>query len=268
MQLETTSLENHDSVAVLTLNRPDKLNAINGVMFRELRQLLDQVAMDDTIRVLVLTGAGRAFCAGVDQTEDRGARLGLDRPPTLEETRRYIRANGQGIVRKIRTMEKPTIAMLNGLVVANAVDWSFACDIRTGNSKTRFSNGFIRAASFPNTGAPWFYPRMMGLGRALEFMYTGNWLEAEEAYRIGVLNHLYADEKLVSDTMTLASQIAAGPPVSIRLMKEYTYRALETGLDAALEMAASGEAMTLFSEDHYEATAAQKEKRAPRYRGR
>ena len=268
MGFETILVERHQSVAILTMNRPDRLNAINGVMFQELRAGLDEIARDDAVRVLVLTGAGRAFCSGVDQDEERQVRMGLDHAPTVEEVRRYIRENGQAIVRSIRSMEKPTIAMVNGVAVANAVDWAFACDIRTGSEHTRFMNGFVRAASFPNTGAPWFYPRVMGLGRALEFMYTGDSLEADEAYRIGVLNHLHPAVDLKQGTLTLAQRIAEGPPVSQRLMKEYTYRSLETGLDAALELAASGEAMTVFTDDYREAQAARIEKRKPRFLGR
>ena len=268
MGFETVQLERHQAVAMLTMNRPDRLNAITGPMFRELRTALEQVARDDSARVLVLTGAGRAFCSGVDQDEERQVRMGIDHPPTIEEVRRYIRDNGQAILRIIRSMEKPTIAMVNGVAVANAVDWAFACDIRTGSKHTRFINGFVRFASFPNTGATWLYPRIMGLGRALEFMYTGDALEAEESYRIGVLNHLYPATDLVQETLNLAQRIAEGPPISQRLMKEYTYRSLETGLEAALELAASGESMTLFTDDNREAQAAHKEKRKPRFSGR
>lgn len=268
MDYETITLTSRDRVSVLTLDRPDQLNAINGIMFRELKTALDQVAQDEECRVLVLTGAGRAFCAAADMKEDNQERLQLDHPPTLEELRQFIRAYPQAITKKLRALEKPTIAMVNGVAVADGVDWALACDIRIGSENARFMNAFVRMAAFPNTGGSWFYPRFMGLGRALEFLYTGDWMEAEEAHRLGVLNHLVPAADLERETMTLAQRIAVGPPIALRLMKVLTYRALETDLDPALELAADAEAMTLITEDHREAVTAFLEKREAVFRGR
>jgi 2-(1,2-epoxy-1,2-dihydrophenyl)acetyl-CoA isomerase len=268
MEYETIILDRHDGVALLTLNRPHVLNAVNGAMFREFKEALTEIEEDDSIRVLVLTGAGRGFCSSVDLKEERQVRIGLDHPPTLEDIRRFLLRYPQWITKKLYSMEKPTIAMLNGLAVADAVDWALACDIRTGSENTRIANGFVKNAAFPNTGATWLYPRVMGLGRALEFMYTGDWMEAQELYGLGVLNHIYPAEELERETMALAQRIADGPAISIRLMKTYTYKNLDMNLDTALELAADGEAMTLFTEDHKEAVAAIKGKRKPVFQGK
>jgi len=268
MDYETIILENRDGVGVLTLNRPDQMNAVNGLMFRELKAGLDEAAADDGIRVLVLTGAGRAFCAAADMKEHRQTRIGVEHPPTLEEMRQFIRAHPQAITKKLRNMEKPTIAMVNGPAVADGVDWALICDMRVGSENTRFMNAFVRMAAFPNTGGTWLYPRFMGMGRAMEFLYTGEWMEAEEAHRLGILNRLVPAGDLEEETMALARKIAEGPAISIKLIKMQTYQGLGMSFDAALEMAADGEAMTLLTEDHQEAVAAFLEKRKPVFKGR
>ena len=268
MSYETMIFENRDGVGLLTMNRPERMNAVNGLMFREFRTALDEVSADESVQVLVLTGAGRAFCAAADMKEHRETRIGIDHPPTLEEMRQFIRAYPQTITRKLRDMEKPTIAMVNGPAVADGVDWALVCDIRVGSENTRFMNAFVRMAAFPNTGGTWLYPRFMGMGRAMEFLYTGEWMEAEEAHKLGILNKLVPADSLEEETMALARKIADGPPIAIKLIKMQTYQGLGMSFEAALEMAADGEAMTLVTEDHLEAVTAFLEKRKPVFRGR
>lgn len=268
MAYETIIVKKEDGVATVVLNRPQVLNAVNHQMFVELNRALDEVDADDGVRVMVLTGAGRAFCASVDIKEKRGNKDRLLEDVGIEDVRRYCRSYPQRITRGIVNLQKPTIAMVNGLAVGDGFDWVLACDLRVGSTAARFANAVVGLGLVSNTGATWFYPRHMGLGKAFELLYTGAWLEAEEAYRIGLLNKLTQPEDLEKETMALARKIAKQAPVAVRLTKMNVYRGLEMDLDAALELAADGEAMTLKTEDHREAMAAFLEKREPKFKGR
>ena len=268
MNFETIILRKEDHVATLTFNRPEVMNAVNFKMFEELKIALNDINEDDNIRVMILTGAGKAFCASFDIKEG-GARVGqrLLADMSFEQIRQFLRHNPQKVTIGIRNMEKPTIAMVNGLAVADGFDWALACDIRIGSDNTRFMGGFAKMGIFPNTGGTWLYPRVMGLGKALELLYTNDWLSAEEAYRIGVLNRLVPAAQLEEATMELARRIASGPPVALKLIKLQTYKGLEMSLETALELAADGEAIGLFTSDHIEAVSAFLEKREPKFTG-
>ncbi|MBI4234206.1 MAG: enoyl-CoA hydratase/isomerase family protein [Chloroflexi bacterium] len=267
MGFETILLEKRDHIARVTLNRPERLNAINERMFEELNAALGDVAVDTTVRVLVLTGAGRAFCASADVKEERqgGDRLLSQRSPY--ETREFIRSRPQGVTLHLHQMEKPTIAMVNGLAIGDGFDWVLACDIRIGCEHARFMNAFLQMGLVSNTGATWLYPRAMGSNRALELLYTGDWLEAEEAYRLGVLNRLVPAARLEEETMGLARRIAERPPIPNRLVRGMVHRGLTQSLEEHLVEAAQVEVLTLTTQDHREALAAFLEKRKPVFKG-
>ncbi|MBI2830826.1 MAG: enoyl-CoA hydratase [Chloroflexi bacterium] len=269
MEFKTIILKKDENVATIIMNRPDRMNALIPEMFGELKEALEEVNTDDDVRVVILTGAGKGFCTGSDIKEGSAAKgQGLRAEKGIDEVRQHIRHNPQKITLAIRNLEKPIIAAVNGPAVADGFDWALACDLRVGSENARFMNAFVRMALFPNTGATWLLPRIVGLGKALEILYTGDWLNAEEAHRIGVLNKLVPATDLESETMSLARKLAKQPPVSLRLMKMQTYRGLDISLEAALELAADGEAMTLKTEDHKEALAAFTEKREPKFKGK
>ena len=265
---QTVLLHKQDHIARLTLNRPERLNAVNEQMFGELNLALQEVADDAETRVLVLTGAGRAFCASADIKDERqgGDRLlGRQEP---YDTFRFIRAGPQGVTLKLHQMDKPTIAMVNGLAIGDGFDWVLACDIRMGCEHSRFMNAFLQMGLVSNTGSTWLYTRAMGLNKALELLYTGDWLEAEEAHRLGVLNRLVPAESLEAETLALAARIAGRAPVANRLVKGMAHRGLGQSLEEHLPEAAQAEVLTLATEDHREALAAFIEKREPEFRGR
>ncbi len=158
--------------------------------------------------------------------------------------------------------------MVNGAAVGAGCDLAFACDMRTGSENTRFMNAFIRIGLFPGWGGTWLYPRVMALGKALEYLYTGDFIEAEDAEKLGVLNRLVSADELEKETMALAGKIASGPPVAMRLTKLQVYKGLNMDLETALQMAAACETITLTSEDHREGVAAFREKRQAKYQGR
>ncbi len=267
MQYETILLDKRDHIATLTLNRPDVLNAINAQMFRELTSALEEVAQDSDIRVLVLTGAGRAFTAATDIKEERGTTDRLLGDMTDHEIWNYIRTYPQQVTLSLQNMPKPTIAMVNGFAVADGFDWALACDLRVGSEKARFMNAFLQMGLVSNTGATWLYPRALGTGKALELLYTGDWLDADEAFRLGVLNKLVSSEKLEEETMGLARKIASKPPIPNRLVKEMVYKGLRQTLDEHLLGAAYAETFTLTTKDHKEALAAFLSQREPTYTG-
>lgn len=268
MEFETILLDKADHIARLTLNRPERLNALNEQMFRELNQALVDVAEDSEIRVLVLTGAGRAFCASADIKDERqgGDRLLGHQEPY--QTWQFIRSGPQGVTSKLHHLEKPTIAMVNGLAIGDGFDWVLACDIRIGCEHSRFMNAFLQMGLVSNTGSTWLYNRAMGINKALELLYTGDWLEAEEADRLGVLNKLVPSERLEEETMAMARRIAEKPPIPNRLVKGMMYRGLTQTLDDHLEEAAQVEVLTLTSQDHREALSAFLEKRKPEFTGK
>ncbi len=269
MDYQTIVLEKREYIAVLTLNRPEKLNAISSQMTEELVSALDDVDEDDQVRVLVITGAGWGFCSGADVGRMAGgAQRGAGAVRGAEEIRQGLTRSAGRVIPRLQKMKKPTIAMVNGAAVGAGCDLSFACDLRTGSENARFMNAFIRIGLFPGWGGTWLYPRVMGLGKALEYLFTGDFIEAEEAEKIGVLNRLVPADELEKETMALANKIANGPPIAIRLTKLQVYKGLDMDLETALQMAAAAETITLTSEDHREGVAAFREKRRPKYQGR
>ena len=269
MNYETIILKKEDHIATITLNRPQRMNAVNSQMVAELVAVLQEVAEDDDIRVGVITGAGRAFCSGGDVSGFAGGggeETALSR--TAEEVRRYLGSGFQKISLTLQKMEKPTIAMVNGAAVGAGCDLAFACDMRVGSENAKFRNGFVKMAAIPGAGGTWLYTRLMGLGRGLEFLFTGDFLMAEAAERIGVLNKLVPAEDLERETLELAQKLAKGPPIAIRLSKRQAYKALEVDLETALEMAATCQALALSTEDHREAVTAFREKREAEFKGR
>ena len=168
---------------------------------------------------------------------------------------------------KLQNLDIPTIAMVNGLAIGDGFDWVLACDIRVGCENSRFMNAFLQMGLVSNTGSTWLYNRAMGISKALELLYTGDWLETEEAKQCGVLAHLVPADKLEETTMELARKIAAKAPIPNRLVKGMMYRGLNQTLDEHLPEAAQAEVLTLGSQDHIEALASFREKRAPVYKG-
>ncbi|MBI4198065.1 MAG: enoyl-CoA hydratase/isomerase family protein [Chloroflexi bacterium] len=258
-------------IARLTLNRPERLNAINAQMGLELAEAVEDVAADDDMRVLVLTGAGRGFCSGADTGGMAGG--GREQGPhsgerSAEEVRRGFR-NAQRLILGLQRMEKPTIAMINGVAVGAGFDLACACDIRIGSPQARFMVAFVRIGLFPGYGGTWLYARALGsVGKAAELLFTGDFMEADEAHRYGLLNHLVEPDRLEPFTMDMAGRIAQGPPIAIRLAKLMLYKGLEFDLETALHMAAAAETITLTSQDHREGVEAFREKRKANYRGR
>ena len=255
-------------IARITLNRPERLNALNDQMQIEIADAVATADSDPDVRVLILTGEGRAFCAGGDLNNLGGSTNGSGEGWTsgnADEVRRSFKL-AQQMILGVQHCEKPVIAMVNGVATGAGLDLACACDIRIGTPRSRFMSAYVRIGLFPGFGGTWLYPRTLGsLGRAAEMLFTGDFLEADEAYRLGFLNRLVSEDELESTTMQMAARIAAGPPIAIRLSKLMLYKGLEFDLETAMKMAAAGETITLTSQDHIEGVSAFREKRDAQY---
>ena len=270
MEFETIKLVKKDNLATLTLNRPERSNAINRKMMEELVAAFDDVGQDDYMRALILTGAGKAFCAGADLDIMPGGGDTMDFAAMGVEVlrRSFLFKTAKKMILGLQQMEKPTIAMLNGATVGAGFDLALACDLRIASEKSRFMCGFVKLGIFPGFGAAWLYPRAMGIAKALEMLFTGDMLSAKEAKEIGMINKLSSPEELEADTLALAQKIVNGPPIAIRLMKAQVYKGLQTDLNTALDDAAVCESITLTSKDHLEGIASFREKRTPVFKGK
>jgi enoyl-CoA hydratase/carnithine racemase len=245
-------------------------------MEKELTQAIDQVSQDEEIRVLIIKGAGRAFCAGVDFRFGmvRAKEVEVEKAAALPDSRqdlkkgRLLAAVKKHAVITLQNLDKPTIALVNGAAVGFGFDLALACDMRIGSPEARFAVAFTKMGLPPDSGGSWLMPRVMGLGKALEYIFTGDTIDAEEAYRIGVLNRLVPPERLEEEALSLARKIANGPPIAHRLSKMQVYKGLETDLESAMAFAVACVSIALSSEDHKEGIKAFAEKRPPEFKGR
>lgn len=262
-------------IATITLNRPQKLNAVGEEMTIELENVIADADKDDNVRVVVLTGAGRAFCAGADfryrevSSGKVSTQLAEDFRPTLDG---IFHGNLSHPLAKtvfsLQRLQKPSLAVVNGDAVGLGFVLALACDLRIGSEKSKFGEGYGRIAMNAISGGPWLLTRVVGLGRALEFLLLSDFYQGEDAYRFGLLNRLVPSDKLESEAHALAVRLAAGGPVAQRLTKRQTYRALEVNLESALDFDYSCAGAALRTEDHMEGIKAMAEKRTPVYKGK
>jgi enoyl-CoA hydratase/carnithine racemase len=261
---------NHEhGFATITLNRPQRLNSLSNDLLHSLADSLEEVGSDDSIRAVILTGAGRAFCAGADTDEMAGGTTdGPHRPgPGGPEALRRGFKLARKVVLGIYEMEKPVIAAINGPAVGAGFDLACACDIRIASESARFMAAYVHVGLFPGYGGTWLYPRLFGTARAAELMYTGDYMEVDEAQRLGFVNKVVPAGELTATAEKMARKIAAGPPIAIRLAKTMMRRGMSMDLETSLEMSAAGEAITLSSDDHLEGMDALRQKRRPEFKG-
>ncbi len=246
-------------VATLTLDRPEALNALTIPLKNALRAALERIAGDRAIRAVILTGAGRAFCAGQDLAE----RETVDAAPLDEELRdRY-----NPIIRVMRAMDQPIIAAVNGVAAGAGASLALACDLRIAADGARFVLAFGRIGLVPDSGATWFLPRVIGSSRAAEMALAGDAIDAATAERIGLVSRVVAAESLMDEARALAGRIVEGAPRAIALTKHALERSWSTDLDGALDLEARLQGEAGATDDHAEGLAAFREKRPPRFTG-
>jgi 2-(1,2-epoxy-1,2-dihydrophenyl)acetyl-CoA isomerase len=253
-------LEIEDGVGTVTLNRPDRLNTLAIRTVDQLVDALDQMAASDGVRVVVLAGNGRRFCAGADQAEM------VEREPQAWEpiVRRYLDP-----VRAIVAMDKPVIAALHGDAVGGGLGLAMACDFRIAAEGIRMGSPFTPIGlAGCDMSAGWFLPRLVGLGTASDLMFTGRLVEADEALAIGLVHRVVPREKFEGEVSALAQQMAAGPPIAHRWTKRALHRSLGVDMNAEFEFEIFAQVQCIQSEDHREGVRAFQEKRVPVFRGR
>jgi 2-(1,2-epoxy-1,2-dihydrophenyl)acetyl-CoA isomerase len=250
-------------VATITLARPDKLNALNATLHAELRETLDACEWDEAVRVVVLTGEGRAFSSGQDLTEDlpRDAQGRIDLGPPL--ARDY-----NPLVLKLAHYSKVTIAALNGPAVGASMNIALACDIVVAARSAYLQEAFAKIALIPDAGGTWILPRLVGPKQALALMLSAEPVPAEEAQRMGLVYKVFDDASFAVDVAAFAAKIAEGPGLAYRLTKQAVAASLSNDLEAQLDLEARLQSEAGFSRDFVEGITAFREKRPPRFEGR
>ncbi len=251
-----------DTVTTITLNRPEKLNAFAGTMREDLLDALRNAEADPGCRVVVLTGAGRAFSAGGD-VERMAA---LQRQADVDGLRRLLDA-GAAVITEIVSMTKPVIAAINGVAAGAGCNLALACDYRIASAEAKIGETFVRIGLHPDWGGTWLLPRLIGTGRALELLVTGRLVDAGEALAIGLVDRVVAPADLASECTNLAREIAAAPPVAVRGIKRALRSSMANDLTAQLALEAENQTRAFLSSEASEGMTAFFEKRLPNFRG-
>ena len=252
-------LTQQDGVLTITLNRPEVLNAFNDQMLRELHDTLRQAARDAAVRCVVLTGAGRAVCAGQDLRDRTGTATF-----SLSES---LRSRYNPVILLLRTMEKPVVAAVNGVAAGAGCSLALAADLRIASDRASFIEVFARVGLVPDSGSTYFLPRLVGLGKAFELAYTAEPVEASEALRLGLVNRVVPHDELVPQSRALATRLAAGPTRGYGLTKRAINFGLSVALDQALDYEAYLQEVAGRSADHREGVAAFLQKRQANFKG-
>jgi 2-(1,2-epoxy-1,2-dihydrophenyl)acetyl-CoA isomerase len=255
-------VEKIGAVGKLILNRPEKLNAVIGGMREEIISSLQALSEDSKIRVVVITGAGRAFCAGGDIHHLRE----LVDSQNLEGLKEMLFL-GKSLVTLIRKMPKPVLAAVNGPAAGAGLNLALSCDIRIASEKAVFGASFSKIGLHPDWGGSWFLPRLAGPSRALELIFTGEPIDAQEAYRIGLVNHVYSETEFYPAVDKLCAALAARPPQALALAKTLVWESCHWGLEETLESEIQNQIESFQTKDAREGIHAFLEKRAPVFSG-
>jgi 2-(1,2-epoxy-1,2-dihydrophenyl)acetyl-CoA isomerase len=247
-------------VLTLTLNRPEKLNAFNPEMHKLLRDALEQALDDASVRAVLLTGAGRGFCAGQDLSERTG-----DAPIDLSVS---LGSNYNPLVRRLRALPKPIVCAVNGVAAGAGTNIALACDIVLAARSASFVQSFAQLGLVPDSGGTYFLPRLVGTARAMGLALLSERLSADDAERWGLIWKVLDDERLMEEARRIAAALAAGPTKGYGLIKKAIYASAGNSLDAQLDLERDLQREAGFSEDYREGVAAFLQKRAPNYKGK
>ncbi|MBI4495709.1 MAG: enoyl-CoA hydratase/isomerase family protein [Deltaproteobacteria bacterium] len=269
---EITFTVEDGGIGLITLNRPEVLNAFTYTMISEWLDVFDRCKRDRSIRALVVTGAGRGFCSGVDSSGKPGTHLHpADEPgqPELPPVarRNHLKESVQRIPRSLVDLEIPYIAAVNGLALGGGMEMCNNADFRIASDKATFGEIFINIGSMPGDGGCYYLSRIVGVPKALELILTGDIIDAQEAYRIGYVQKVVPHDQLMSYTMEFARKLASKSPVAVAMIKRLVYRGQHLDANTALEMTEMMSFITSLTEDRAELRKARQEKRAPAFKG-
>jgi len=268
MAYEAILFEKREHVAIITLNKPDRLNAIGAAMRADVAAAVKEAHGDDEIRALIVTGAGRGFCSGADLSAvQSGIRGNLPAPASQLE-----RIDEDGWVGRWAKMwhhfDKPVIAAVNGIAAGAGMSTALAADIRVGSENARFKTVFIERSLSPDSGMSYFLPRIVGYARAADLIFTSRAVDANEAYRLGLLDRLVAHANLIEESVKLANEMTQWPPLALRVSKRVLQHNFEAGIDDAMKYESVGLGLgRRATNDAREAMLAFAEKRKPKYTG-
>ena len=259
MSHETLIVDQAGPIATITLNRPEARNALDFTMRHELLMALDEIEANPTVRVVILTGAGGNFCSGGDVKNMRQRQ-------TASEGRARVELLNRAVLRLVN-FPLPTIAMVDGYAVGAGSNLALCCDLIVAADRAKFGELFCKIGLAVDGGGTWLLPRLVGMARAKELIFTGDIIDAADALRIGLVNRVVHAADLASTTRELAEKIAAGPPLALRLNKQSLNRAASSDLAAALDVEALSQGLAIASDDHREGVAAFFDKRPPKFSG-
>jgi 2-(1,2-epoxy-1,2-dihydrophenyl)acetyl-CoA isomerase len=263
MSWEHVLVDKELGVATVTLNRPEKLNAFGGRMRQEIAEVVDDATSDPEVRVIVITGAGKAFCVGGDISEFVSGKT-----KALAETSPSERPAMSKIVLALNNVEKPVIAAVNGVAAGGGVNLALACDIRIASERARFGQVFVRRGVHPDWGGIYFLPRLVGYAKAAELIFSGEVIDAEEALKIGMANRVVPHDELMNVTGELARRIAKNAPIPVGFAKRGLQSFYKWDLPMALDYESHVLEICMKSEDTKEGFLAFMEKREPEFKGR
>jgi 2-(1,2-epoxy-1,2-dihydrophenyl)acetyl-CoA isomerase len=257
-----------DEVAVLTLNRPDKLNCLNAAILHEMAKALSDLNADDGVKALILTGEGRSFCSGADLSEQP---YGTDKSqPGISRAEHITPFVSFGwVVKHIEDFTKPVIAAVNGIAAGGGLALALAADVRIASENATFSAIFVKRGLVPDCGVSYYLPRLVGISKALELMWTGEKIDAKEAGRIGMVNKVVAPDQLIKSAQEFAQVLAKGPSLAIEMIKRMAYAGLKA--DSVITQMAVEDFMQQVcreSEDVREGVMGFLEKRPPNFKGK
>jgi 2-(1,2-epoxy-1,2-dihydrophenyl)acetyl-CoA isomerase len=252
-----------DGIVTLVMNRPDRLNALNTKLVATLNDVLGRIANDESVRVVVLTGAGRAFCAGGDL-----ALIAEGRATGQTQQLEALLTTGMQVVVKMRTMPQPVIAAVNGAAAGAGMNLALAADMRIAAEEAMFGQNFAKVGLFPDFGGSYFLPQIIGPAKAAELFYTGDMIDAKTALRLGIVNQVVAAGQLEAEVKSLAQKIAQGPPLPIRAVKKALFGSEQEKLTLALGQEVEEQVRCYLSDDCKEGIQSFFEKRPPDFRGK
>jgi 2-(1,2-epoxy-1,2-dihydrophenyl)acetyl-CoA isomerase len=261
VEYKTLIVTKEKGICTITLNRPEVLNAMNAQLSEELELAIGELGRDDATRVVVITGAGRAFCAGGDMK-------GLPISPGDVGATKTALEQLHRLLLSIRRLEKPVIAAVNGAAAGGGCDLALMCDMRIASENAKFVEAYVRIGGTSDSGGTYLLTHLVGTAKACELLLTGDTIDAGEALRIGLVNKVVPTDQLESATKELATKIASGPPMAISMMKKAIYMSLTQDIESAFQYALSMTTLCLQTEDAKEGIAAFAEKRPPVYTGK
>jgi 2-(1,2-epoxy-1,2-dihydrophenyl)acetyl-CoA isomerase len=259
---ENILISESDNILTITLNRPEKLNAFIGHMRRDLAEALEHAGSERSVRVVVITGAGRGFCAGGDV--EFMAEL-MERRNTEEFSR--ILGAGRRVILAIRQMSKPVIAAVNGVAAGAGCNLALACDLRIASTAATFTQSFVKVGLNPDWGGTFFLPRLVTPNKACELFFLGETINAQDALRLNIVNQVVAPEDLGSATQQLAERLRAAPPIALASAKQAVYTSEAHDLETMLRYETEAQLRCFESDDGHEGIRAFLEKREPRFTG-